>query len=90
MSESGTIAAEGGGYWSIDGIRVDTGNTSATVYSLARRGLLMRTNVDARHYRDTYRLNEPISNRPLTVKEARAMFAAIDEAKANRDWTEGR
>jgi hypothetical protein len=55
-SASRCVAAHGGGFWSIDGVRVDT--SSATVYALSRRGVLLRTNANPQYYRDTYRLNE--------------------------------
>jgi len=32
----------------------------------------------------------PVENRPLTVKEAKAMFTAIDEARTKREWRESR
>ena len=53
-SRSRTARPEGGGYWQIDGLRVNVG--SSTVYSLERREVLRRLHEDERHWKDGYEL----------------------------------
>jgi len=59
-SESRCVVPLGGGFWAVDGKR--TAISSVTVYSLARAGLLCRTNTDPQYYRDTYQLAEAQSD----------------------------